>query len=55
MHAGIDLRDDQAIQDQEDRLTTAMWATFVPAGLLGAMASWIRLSYFNWTVLNRFK
>lgn len=55
MHAGIDLDDDQAIEDQERRLTTAMWATFVPAGLIGAMASWVRLNYYHVIVLNRFR
>jgi hypothetical protein len=36
-------------------LTGAMWGTFIPAGLLGAGASYLRLRYFRIKVLHRFK
>ncbi|KAL6762968.1 hypothetical protein V8C86DRAFT_516034 [Haematococcus lacustris] len=52
---GVDLSDDHATLRHQARLTTVMWATFFPVGLLGALASWLRLRYFHRTVLQRFR
>jgi hypothetical protein len=40
---------------QRSTYTKVMWGTFIPAGLLGALASYLRLRYFMTTVLQRFK
>ncbi len=51
----MDLSDDSATYSWAQRWTTVMWATFVPAGLLGALASYLRLRYFSHSVLSRFR
>ncbi len=53
--AGVDLSDDSATYSWAQRWTTVMWATFVPAGLIGALASYLRLRYFTHYVLTRFR
>jgi hypothetical protein len=32
-----------------------MWTTFLPAGIVGALAGFLRLRYFQTTVMARFK
>jgi hypothetical protein len=43
---GADPDDQDSLDGQKAALTYAMWATFVPMGLLGAWVSHLRLSRF---------
>jgi hypothetical protein len=47
--------DPASLEEVEGALTTTMWATFVPAGLLGGWASYMRLKRFNETGLRGFR
>jgi hypothetical protein len=53
-HAGWDAADEVASASTVQRVTTAMWALTVPAGLVGALASWLRARYLTHTVLPKF-
>jgi hypothetical protein len=55
MFAGWDAADEEASQAAMGKLTAVMWGTWVPMGLLGALASWLRLRYFTHRVLPKFR
>jgi hypothetical protein len=52
---GADPADQDSLDGQKAALTYAMWATFVPMGLLGAWVSHLRLQYFMGRSLQSFK
>jgi hypothetical protein len=47
--------DQDSLDGQRTALTYAMWATFVPMGLLGAWVSHLRLKFFTGKSLQQFK
>jgi hypothetical protein len=52
---GADPDDQDSLDGQKAALTYAMWATFVPMGLLGAWVSHLRLKFFTGKSLQKFK
>jgi hypothetical protein len=52
---GANPDDLDSLNSQRTALTNAMWATFVPMGLLGAWVSHLRLKFFTGKSLQRFK
>jgi hypothetical protein len=52
---GANPDDQDSLDGQKAALTYAMWATFVPMGLLGAWVSHLRLKFFTGKSLRRFK
>jgi hypothetical protein len=52
---GAEKDNQESLNAYRDSLTNAMWGTFVPMGLVGAAASYMRLRHFRAKVLQKFK
>ncbi|KAJ9531082.1 hypothetical protein QJQ45_000885 [Haematococcus lacustris] len=51
----VDRSDPEAVYAYQQNITIGLWAGMGPAFLWGAVASWMRLSYFTVHVLRKFK
>ncbi len=52
--AGWDINSSEQTYASVQGLTIVMWATTVPMGMLGYLLSWLRLRWFNTSVLRQF-
>jgi hypothetical protein len=52
---GIDSGDPSQLNKFQNDVTIALWVGIVPAGLLGALASYLRLRFFTKTLVERFR
>ena len=51
---GIESGDPTQLKRFQDNVAIALWVGIVPAGLLGALASYLRLRFYTKTLVNRF-